>query len=112
MPIEKFTCGEKNFKLQKYKKPTDIGRLILTHAAFCGSPMKHPHDPKKMVLVADPAGSSPFYYEFHMKDIEYMEEMPHITDLLGETFNMARVWVKKGSVGIRCIPFVAEPIAS
>lgn len=110
MPMHNFPQEVKKFEIQAYKKPKNISELYQTHAAFCGSPMKHPHDSQKIILVADPAGTSPFYYEFFMRDVDYMEEMPHITDTRGDTINMARVWLKKGSVGLRCIPFVAEPM--
>jgi len=108
MTIENFPQEVKRFEIQAYKKPRDISELYRTHVAFCGSPMKHPHDSRKIVVVADPASSNPFYYEFLIKDIECMEEMPHIVDLQGENINMARVWLKKGSAGLRCIPFAVE----
>lgn len=112
MAIKNFPQEVKKFEIQAYNKPRDISDLYKTHAAFCGAPMHHPHDREKIILVADPAGSSPFYYEFYINDVDYMEELAHITDPRGETINLVRVWLKRGSIGIRCIPFFAEPLTA
>jgi hypothetical protein len=112
MTMHNFPQAVKNFSLQPYSKPRDIHELCQTHVAFCGAPMQHPHDARKILVVADAAGSSPFYYEFYAQDIECMEELPHITNLSGETINMVRVWIKKGCMAVRCIPFVVEQISS
>jgi inorganic pyrophosphatase len=112
MSISNFPQAVKQFALKPYVKPRDVRELCQTHVAFCGSPMQHPQDSRKILLVADAAGSNPFYYEFYAQDIECMDELPHVTNPAGETITMARVWLKKGSVGVRCIPFVVEQVRS
>jgi inorganic pyrophosphatase len=96
------------FEIQAYKKPKNIKSLRETHVPFAGSPQKHPHDPKKVVLVADPYSTSPFYYEFRLKDIAYAEELPSLVDLEGNTLTMVRIWIQKGAFGLRCTPFLVE----
>jgi len=81
--------------------------LRKTHVPFSGSPLKNPHDPKKVILVPDPYGS-PFYYEFKSDDITFVEKLPSIVNLEGETTTMVRFWVKKTSRGIVCTPFLVE----
>lgn len=98
----------KRFEIQSYKRPGNVKELRKTHLPFSGSPLKHPYDSKKVVLVPDPYRSNPSYYEFRGSDISFLEEAPNIVDLDGETIKMVRIWVKKGSVGMLCSPFLVE----
>jgi len=108
MPIKDFPQGKRQFEIQAYERPTDYGELRKTHVPFSGSPQKHPYDPEKVVLIIDPVGGNFSYYEFTADDISYAEELPSIVNLDGETIMMARIWVKKRSVGWRCTPFLVE----
>ena len=110
MPLSNFPQEGKNFEIRKYHKPHRLEDLIQTHVCFSGSPLKHPHDSSKVVLVSDPYSSSPFYYEFSIDDIGHVEELPHIVRADGENIAMARMWIKRGSLGLRCLPFVVEEI--
>ena len=76
--------------------------------AFSGSPQKHPYDPQKAILVADPFSTGTFYFEFKKEDITYVEELPNLVNQEGEAIPMTRIWVKKMSVGVRCTPFLVE----
>jgi hypothetical protein len=108
MKIESYPQESIKFQIQAYKKPKDIHVLRETHVSFSGSPQKHPYDSEKVILIADPFSSNNLYYEFGKDDISYVEELPNIVNLDGETITMVRVWVKKMSVGIRCSPFIVE----
>ena len=79
-----------------------------THVPFSGSPKKHPYDSDRVILVADPFSTNTLYYEFNKEDISYLEELPNLVNLDGETITIVRIWVKKMSVGIRCSPFIVE----
>ncbi len=98
----------KRFEIEAYRKPGDLNKLRKTHIPFSGAPHKHPYDPKKIILVPDPYSGTPFYYEFRSSDISFAEELPSMVTLDGETFKMARIWVKKTSVGLLCSPFLVE----
>jgi inorganic pyrophosphatase len=98
----------KKFQIQAYKKPKDIQLLKKTHVSFSGSPNKHPYNSDKVILVIDPFSANNFFYEFNKEDISYVEELPNLVNLDGDTITMVRVWVKKMSVGIRCSPFIVE----
>ncbi len=108
MSISNFPQEAKKFEIQAFKQPSDLNELKKSHVAFTGSPVKHPHDMNKVVLVPDPYSGSTFYYEFTTGDISYLEELPSIVNMDGETVPMARLWVKKTSLGVRCIPFLVE----
>lgn len=110
MPLSNFPSKERSFEIRKYHRPYRIEELIPTHVCFTGSPLKHPYDAGKVILVADPGSGSPFYYEFSIDDIGHIEEMPHIVRPDGENIAMARMWIKRGSVALRCLPFVVEEI--
>jgi inorganic pyrophosphatase len=96
-----------SFPVQAYRRPKDIRALRTENVSFAGSPRKHPYGPDKIVLVADPYSANTFYFEFEKSDIAFAEELPSIADMDGNTLTMARIWVKKGSLAVRCTPFLA-----
>ena len=46
--------------------------------AFSGTLRKHPNDPDKCILFAEPSGSEPAILEFRKADIRAVEEMPSL----------------------------------
>ncbi len=98
------------FHIEAYRKPKDWKRLSKTHVPYSGSLQKHPYDKQRIILIADPFSTGTFYYEFRTKDIEYIEELPSMVNIDGETTSMVRVWIKKKAVGIRCTPFIVEDL--
>jgi len=108
MATESYPQEAPKFQIQAYKKPKDIRLMRKTHVSFSGSPKKHPYDPERVVLVADPFSTHNLFYEFTKEDISYVEELPNLVNQGGETITMVRVWVKKRSIGIRCSPFIVE----
>lgn len=108
MPITKILESSREFEIQTYKRPEDIRQMYLTHVSFSGTPLHHPHDNEKVVLLIDPFSSNTLYYEFYTKDISYAEHLENIVDPEGKTLNIVRIWVKKKSIGIRCTPFIVE----
>ncbi len=96
------------FQIQTYKKPEDLRVLKETNVSFSGSPRKHPYDSDKVILIADPFSANNLYYEFNKSDISFIEELPNLVSLEGDTISIVRVWVKKMSVAIRCSPFIVE----
>jgi hypothetical protein len=96
-----------SFQVQAYRQPKDINTLRLENVSFAGGPRKHPYDPEKIILVADPYSTNTFYYEFAKNDIAFVEELPSVVDMDGNTLTMIRMWVRKGSIAIRSTPFIA-----
>ncbi len=96
-----------SFQIQAYRKPKDLRVLRAENVSFTGSPRKHPYDPERIILVADPYSANTFYFEFEKADIAFVEELPSVVDMEGAALTMIRIWVKKGSVAVRCTPFIA-----
>lgn len=95
-------------ELTAFKPAKDLKSLKQTHVAFTGSPRKHPYDSQKIILLADPYSHNTHYDEFKTDDIAFVEELPNIVDINEDVVAMVRIWVKKGSVGLRCTPFWVE----
>ncbi|GAB6094544.1 hypothetical protein JCM14469_07960 [Desulfatiferula olefinivorans] len=111
MPFDHFLQLQETYDIQLFDDSQDITLLKKTHACFTGSPRKHPEREDKILLVADLFGNQPIYYEFKLRDISYVERLSNEVTLDGDTTTIARIWVKKGSVAVRCIPFVVETIS-
>ena len=108
MPSSYFLQKAETLEIQTYKKPKDIQALRKTHIPFSGLLKKHPYDSRKVILITDPDSTSTSYYEFKTGDIACAEEMPTLVNMDGETMSIARIWVKKKSIGVRFIPFIVE----
>ena len=107
MTVKKFLEKTKKFEVEAYKKFPD---LLLDHVPFTGAPQKHPYDKEKIVLIADPFSTHTSYYEFNIEDIEGVEELPSRATLEGQAVTMLRVWVRKGSIAVKKIPFIVEDV--
>ncbi len=97
-------------EIEAFKRPKDTKSLKNTHVAFSGSPRKHPYDPYKVILMADPFNRNAFYYEFRIEDVSYVEELPSLVNVDEEVIPVVRIWIKKSSVGLRCTPFWVEDL--
>jgi hypothetical protein len=95
-------------EIEAVKRPEDIRRLKGSHVAFSGSPRQHWNDPSKVILVADPYSRGTFYYEFRIDDIACVQELPNLVNPEEDVIPMMRVWVKKGSLALRCTPFIVQ----
>ena len=96
----------KKVEIEKYQKTKDPKTLRQTHISYSGSPHKHPYDSEKMIMIIEPYYAGTFYYEFNKSDIAYIDELPNLVNLDGEVYTRVRIWIKKASIGVRCIPFV------
>jgi hypothetical protein len=105
---EKLIQKAPRLAVERYKKTGDIMAIARTHVSFSGSLQKHPIDPDKVVLIPDPYSTDNTYFEFNRRDIRYLEKLPGITSLEGETANITRIWVKKNTIAVQCRPFVVN----
>jgi inorganic pyrophosphatase len=94
--------------------------------AFSGTLRKHPYDADKCLLLADPssadrvsskqpgfapAGFAPAILEFRKADVLGVEELASPVDESGHSRQVLRLWIKRGSLGVRYEPFeVDEPL--
>jgi len=103
---ERFIQKAQRLSVERYKKPRDMMAIARTHVSFSGSLQKHPTAPDKVIIIPDPYNMDQTYFEFSRADIGYLEKLPGITTLEGETANIIRIWVEKNSIALRCTPFV------
>jgi hypothetical protein len=111
MGVTQFLQASQKFEIQVFKRPKNIDQLWKSHVPFTGSPQKHPHDADKVIVVVDPYSTNPYYYEFQTQHIATVEELSNLVSRDGEAIPMARIWIRKGSVGLRCTPFVVADLA-
>ena len=101
------------FALQTVPRTRPDPRLLREGCiAFTGSPLQHPYDEDKILLIADPHSHAPLYYAFRAEDVSYVEKLPSLTSEDGEIAPMARIWVKKGAVGLKHVPFIVADLTA
>lgn len=100
----------KNSELVKFQQPNNYEKLKETHIPFSGSLRHHPSDNDKIILLTEPYGGNFSYYEFKNDDIGFVEKLPNIVDLDGEDITMVMLWIKKGGIGVKCMPFIVESV--
>jgi hypothetical protein len=89
--------------------------------AFAGTLRKHPYDAEKCLLLADsstadragsgPSSFAPAILEFRKADVLGLEELASPVDESGHSRQVLRLWIRRGSLGVRYEPFeVDEPL--
>lgn len=73
--------------------------------AYSGTPRKHPYDEGRCILFAEGGSREPSILEFRKGDIVAVEEMPSIVDETGHSRPVRKLWIRKGSLGVRYEPF-------
>jgi len=108
MSIRKYLDTAPLFEITTYKKRPNYQKDCIS---FVGAPRKHPYDTQKMLLIHDPFSSHTVFYEFLIEDIIAVDDLPSIATEAGDSAQTLRIWVKKGSLGLKYEPFeVAEPL--
>lgn len=92
----------RNLGIQKYREMN----FFDTHVSFEGTPRKHPNDKTKVVLLTDPFSEKNAFFEFPLSAIDYIEELETISSEDGKSAVRMRLWIKKGSVGLKYEPFI------
>ncbi len=96
------------FEITKYKSKVDYTKKAIS---FTGSPRKHPYDQEKLLLVSNPFTSDTVFFEFRIEDVLHYDDLPGIATDNGENLLMVRLWINKGSLGLKYEPFeVDDPI--
>lgn len=103
MSIREYLEAEAFSELVKYKSepPADA-------VAFVGTLRKHPYDGEKCLLIADPSSREPSVYEFRVADVVAVDELPSPVDEAGQSRPLAKLWLRRGSFGIRYVPFEVD----
>jgi len=104
MTVKNLLKHAERFEVDTYK-PRDFRE---NHVSFMGAPEKHPYADDKIILIQDPFSASISYYEFAEADVAGVEELPNLVSSEGTSVKMCRVWVRKGSIGVRSAPFIVD----
>ncbi len=108
MSITKYIETQPLYNITKYKSKMDYANCAVS---FTGSARKHPYDQEKLLLISDPFSSHTIFYEFRIQDIVHYEDLPGIATDTGENLLMVKLWINKGSLGLKYEPFeVDDPI--
>lgn len=79
--------------------------------SFVGTLRKHPYDGSMCLLLADRARDEPAILEFRKADVQGVEERASPVNESGSSRQIVRIWVRRGSRGVRYEPFeVDEPL--
>ena len=105
MSFEKYLESKPIHEITKYSRHPDYSK---SNVAFSGAPRKHPYDKKKLLLISDPFSSNTIFFEFKLADITHIEELAQIATEGGDIVNLVKIWVKKGSLGLKYEPFIVE----
>jgi hypothetical protein len=76
--------------------------------AFTGYPRQHPSAQDKFVLIYDPLGENPRIIEFKIEDIILIEDIHSAVTEAGEATPLARLWIRKGALGVLLEPFEVD----
>jgi hypothetical protein len=98
------------FELVRYRSGSPQNAV-----AFSGTLRQHPYDADKCILLADPhsypdSPAQAAVLEFRKADVLGVEEMASPVDESGHSRQVMRLWIRRGSRGVRLEPFeVGEP---
>lgn len=78
--------------------------------SFIGTLRKHPYDSEKCLLLTSGPDSSAWFdegtiLEFRVADVCGADELPSPVDETGAAWNLIRLWIRKGSIGLKYEPF-------
>jgi inorganic pyrophosphatase len=100
--IKKLLQISEKFDIDRYEDPD----FIKSHVSFEGMPRKHATDARKIVLLTDPFSDENRFYEFPIGSISFIEEIGTITSEDGRSAQKLRLWIKRGTLGLRYTPFI------
>lgn len=90
------------------EKVSDPNRLKKEAVPYLGQLKQHKSDPKKVYLLIDPLSAGSTLVEFKTKDLLWAEDHSTVTSPDQGSVQLVKIWVKKGSVGLRLTPFLVS----
>jgi len=86
----------------------DADALKRDAIAYVGQLRKHKSEESKLFLRLDPLTQGGMILEFNKTDVIFAEEVKTITEAEGQSFRLAKLWVRKGAVGIKMEAFMVN----
>lgn len=108
MPFDIIKVISQNRELKQY---TDPDRLQKEAVPYIGQAKQVESSPNKIFLRLDSISSHGQMLEFNSNDVVYAENVNTLTKKDGTAISIVRLWVRKGSVGIRLEPFSVNDYA-
>ena len=97
-----------NLEKRNLERFSDSNTLRKEALPYVGQLRQHKDDEEKVFLRQDPLSPGTNMLEFKKADVLYAEDLKTLSDQKGETVRLIRLWIKKGSVGIRLEPFMVS----
>lgn len=91
--------------LEKY---SNRNRLMREAVPYVGQAKQSASEPNKIFLRLDPLSSNGALLEFKSEDIVIAENVETVADKEGEAFQIVKIWVRIGSIGIKLEPFSVQ----
>ncbi|MFT6927801.1 MAG: hypothetical protein ACJAZP_003446 [Psychromonas sp.] len=91
--------------LEKY---SNRNRLFKEAVPYVGQAKQSVSEPNKIFLRLNPLASNGALLEFKREDIVIAENVETVADKEGETFQIVKIWVRIGSIGIKLEPFSVQ----
>ncbi len=91
--------------LEKY---ADTNRLLEEAVPYVGQPKQSESDPDKIFLRLNPLSSNGALLEFKTEDVVFAENVKTVSQKDGSTFQIVKIWVHIGSIGIKLEPFIVQ----
>ena len=89
--------------LEKY---SNKNRLLNEAVPYVGHPKQSASEPDKIFLRLDPLSSNGALLEFKTEDVVFAENVETVANKAGETFQIYKVWIRTGSIGIKFEQFI------
>ena len=79
--------------------------LLKEAVAYIGHPKQSASEPNKIFLRLNPLSEKGAFLEFKTADVVYAEHLETIANTNGDTFQIYKIWVRSGSVGVKLEQF-------
>jgi len=89
-------------ELEKYRDPN---RLLKEAIPYIGQPKRQEGAPDKIYIRLNPLSSNGAFLEFKTKDVVFAENVKTVSQSDGTAFSIVKIWIRKGSIGIKMEPF-------
>jgi len=100
--IEEITSAR---ALEKY---SNRNRLMREAVPYVGQAKQSTSEPNKIFLRLNPLTSNGTLLEFKSQDVVVAENVETVSDKNGEAFQIVKIWVRIGSIGIKLEPFSVQ----
>lgn len=95
----------KEHAIERY---SNRNRLLEDAVPYVGLPKQSASEPDKIILRQNPLSSNGALLEFKTDDVVFAENVETVSSKSGETFQVIKIWIRLGSIGIKLEPFYVQ----